>query len=373
MEYYDLLVKGGTVVDPSQGIDEERDVAISSGKIAEVRKGLSTSSAKQVLNASGRIVTPGLVDMHVHVYDAVMPLGVWPDSYCLPKGTTAVVDAGSSGYLNFPGLKKHIIDRSRTRVYALMNIGSLGLMTFATDMEPLQTDPRQVDIAKTVKVIQENRGTVVGIKWHNTFGPDALLSARVAADRAGTIVMCENSAVFWLPVSYVLNYMKKGDILTHVFQGGPSPGILDEDGNVRSEVLKAVKRGVITDVGHGAGSFSFEIAEKAIGQSFLPDVISTDLHTGNINGPVFDLPTTLSKFLALGLSVEDVVLRATSGPARAIGLADSLGTLRVGAPADVAVLRLEKGDFVFEDSTGGRRKGKQRLVTDAVVREGRTV
>ena len=373
MADYDLLVKGGTVVDPSQGMNEEKDVAMSDGKVAEIRTGLSSSSAKQVVDASGRIVTPGLMDLHAHVYDAVMPLGIWPDSYCLPKGTTTVVDAGSSGYLNFPGLKKHVIDRCRTRVYALLNIGSLGLMAFDTNMEPLQTDPRQVDIANTVKSIQENRGSVLGIKWHNTYGPDALLAARAAADRAGTIMMCENSAVFWLPVSYVLNYMKKGDILTHVFQGGPSPGILDEDSNVRSEVLKAVKRGIVTDVGHGAGSFSFDIAERAIGQGFVPDVISTDLHTQNVHGPVFDLPTTLSKFLALGLSVEDVVLRATSGPARAVGLADGLGTLRVGAQADAAVLRLEKGDFVFEDSLGKRRTGKQRLVTEVVILGGRVV
>ncbi len=373
MADYDLLVKGGTLVDPSQGINEERDVAISDGKVAEIRRGLSISSAEQVVNADGRIVTPGLVDMHAHVYDAVMPLGICPDSYCLPKGTTTVVDAGSSGHLNFPGLKKYIIDRTRTRVYALLNIGSLGLMTFATSMEPLQTDPRQVDIANTVKTVQENRDSIVGIKWHNTYGPNALLSARAAADRASTIMMCENSAVSWLPVSNVLDYMKKGDILTHVFQGGPAPGILGEDGNVRSEVLKAVKRGIVVDVGHGAGSFSFEVAEKAMGQGFLPDVISTDLHTRNINGPVFDMPTTLSKFLALGLSIEDVVLRATSGPARAIGLADGLGTLRIGAPADVVVLRLEKGDFVFEDSLGKRRKGKQRLATDAVIRGGRKV
>jgi dihydroorotase len=373
MADYDLLVKGGMLVDPSQGINEERDVAMSDGKVAEVRKGLSTSSAKQVIDANGRIVAPGLVDMHAHVYDAVMPLGVCPDSYCLPKGTTTVVDAGSSGYLNFPGLKKYIIDRNRTRVYALLNIGSLGLMAFATGMEPLQTDPRQVDIANTVKTVQENKGSVVGIKWHNTYGPNALLAARAAADRANTVMMCENSAVSWLPVSHVLSCMKKGDILTHVFQGGPAPGILDEDGNVRPEVLKAVKRGIVIDVGHGAASFSFEIAEKAMGQGFLPDVISTDLHTRNINGPVFDMPTTLSKFLALGLSVEDVVLRATSGPARTMGLADGLGTLRVGTPADVVVLRLEKGDFVFEDSLGKKRKGKQRLVTDVVVREGRIV
>ncbi|HYA21806.1 MAG TPA: amidohydrolase/deacetylase family metallohydrolase [Thermoproteota archaeon] len=367
---YDLLVKGGTLVDPSQGIGEQRDVAVSDGKVAEIRRGLSTSSAKQVVDADGLIVAPGLVDIHTHVYDAVMPLGINPDLCCLSKGTTTAVDAGSSGYLNFPGLKEHIIDRSSTRIYALLNIGSLGLMTYGTDLEPLQTDPRQVDVANTVRAIRENRDSVVGIKWHSTYGPKALLSARAAADKAGTIMMCENSAASWVPVSSVLDYMKRGDILTHAFQGGPAPGILDENGSVKPEVLKAVKRGVVIDVGHGAGSFSFETAEKAIGQGLLPDVISTDLHARSVNGPVFDMPTTLSKFLALGLSVEDVVIRATSGAARAVGLQNGAGTLRVGAAADVVVLRLETGDFVFEDSLGKKRKGERRLITDTVVRGG---
>jgi len=366
----DLLVKGGTLVDPSQGINEERDVAISDGRIAEIRKGLSASSAKQVVNADGLIVAPGLVDIHTHVYEAVMPLGICPDSYCLAKGTTTTVDAGSSGYLNFPGLKKHIIDRSRTRIYALLNIGSLGLMTYATEIEPLQMDQRQVDVTNTVKTIQENRGLIVGIKWHSTYGPKALVLAREAADKVGAIMMCENSASSWVPLSNVLSYMRKGDILTHAFQGGPAPGILNEDGTVKPEVLKATKRGVIVDVGHGAGSFSFEVAEKAIGQSLLPDVISTDLHARSVYGPVFDMPTTLTKFLALGLSIEDVVMRATSGAAHAIGLADGTGTLKVGASADVVVLRLERGDFVLEDSLGKKRRSEQRLVTDSVVRGG---
>jgi len=370
MSRYDVLVKGGTVVDPSQGIHEEMDVAISKGKVVEVRKGLSRTGAKHVVDASGKMVTPGLVDLHVHAYDAVMPLGVDVDSSCLMKGTTTAVDAGSSGYLNFPGLKKHVMRRCKTRVYAFLNIGSVGLATYGTSMQPLQENPSQVDVERTVETVKGNRDTIVGIKWHNSFGPGALLKAKRAAKLADCKLMCENSAEFWMPVSYVLDHLRSGDILTHVFQGGPNTGILGEGGEVRPEVLKAVDRGVVIDVGHGAASFSFRVAEKAMDQGLLPHVISTDLHSGNINGPVFDLPTTLSKFLMLGLSIEDVILRSTHEPAKVIGLANKIGSLKAGALGDVVTFGLKKGSFTFEDSLGEKRIGRQKLILGSVISGG---
>lgn len=373
MANHDLVIKGGTVVDPSQGIHEEMDVAVLGGKIAEVRRGLAASNARQVIDASGELVTPGLVDLHVHAYDAVMPLGIDPDLHCLAKGTTAVLDAGSSGCLNFPGLRKHVINRCTTKVYALLNIGSIGLMTYGSIMEALHEDPRHISVADAVKTIEDNRECLHGIKWHNTFGPRALVAARTVADKAGCRLMCENSALFWMPVSHILDFMKPGDILTHVFQGGPAPTVLDPGGQIRPELLGAARRGIVMDVGHGAASFSFDVAEKAIGQGFLPDVISTDLHTGNLNGPVFDLPTTLSKFLMLGLSVDEALLRATHNPAKSIGLDDRLGSLKEGFEADVVTLRVENGRFTFEDSLGQRRLGNERLLSSTVVARGRVV
>lgn len=373
MHNYDVLIKGGLVIDPSQGIHEEKDVAISRGKIVAVEKGLNAAEAEQALDASGKIVTPGLVDLHVHVYDGVMPLCIEADSCCLRKGTTTILDAGSAGSLNFPGFKKHIIDRCRTRAYAMLNIGSIGLMLYGTELRPLLEDPRQVDVERTVKTIKENRETILGIKWHNTLGPRALVMARQAADLAQCKLMCENSAYFWLPVWNILNHLRKGDILTHTFQGGPSIGILDEDGKVRSEVFKAVKRGVVLDVGHGMASFSFDVAEKAIEQGLLPEVISTDLHSGNIKGPVFDMPTTLSKFLLLGLSLEDVILRATCKPAEVMGLSENIGTLEDGALGDVSVFEMREGRFVYMDAMGKKRIGRQKLVTKAVILGGQVI
>jgi len=373
MYNYDLLIKGGLVIDPSQEIHEKKDVAISEGRIVTVEKGLNAAEAKHVIDASNQIVTPGFVDFHVHVYDAVMPLCVEADSSCLTKGTTTVLDAGSAGYLNYSGFKKHVINKSKTRIYAMLNIGSLGLMLYGTVLAPMLEDPRQIDIERTIQTIKENKDSIIGIKWHNTLGPKALLLARQAADLANCPLMCENSAYFWLPVQHVLNYLKPGDILTHTFQGGPGLGILDEDGKVKPEVFKAVKRGITLDVGHGVASFSFNTAEKAIKQGLLPDTISTDLHTRNINGPVYDMPTTLSKFILLGLSLDEVVLRATYKPAKAMGLANNIGTLKPEAPADVAVLKLKKGKFILEDATGEKRIANQKLISTTTVKNGEIV
>jgi len=370
---YDLVIKGGLVIDPSQGIHDYEDVALSEGKIVAVEKGLNAAQAKRVVDASGKIVTPGLVDLHAHVYDAVMPLGVEADSSCLTKGVTTVLDAGSAGYINFPGFRKYVIEKCRTRVYALLNMGAVGLMFFGTDFTPLSEDPRLINSERTVETIKENRNRILGIKWHNTSGPKALVWARQSANLANCRLMCENSAYFWLPLWHILRYLKAGDVLTHIFHGGPGIGILDEDGKVLSEVHKAIKRGVVLDVGHGSASFCFDTAEKAMDQGVTPDVISTDLHSGNINGPVFDMPTTLSKFLMLGLSLDDVILRSTFTPAKVMGLTESSGSLKVGMLGDVSVLKLNEGKFVFKDAMGNERIGDKKLIPTTVILGGQVV
>jgi len=370
---YDIVIKGGLLVDPSQGIHEPKDVALSEGKVAAIEKELNAAQAKRVIDASDRIVAPALVDLHVHVYDAVMPLAVEADSVCLFKGVTTVLDAGSAGYLSFPGFKKYVMERCKTRVYALLNMVAVGLMFSGTNFTPLSEDPRLINLEKTVETVKENKESILGIKWHNTSGPKALIMARRAADLAECSLMCENSAYFWLPVSHVLQYLKPGDILTHTFHGGPGIGILDEDGKVFPEVYKAVKRGVVLDTGHGSASFSFDVAEKAIDQGVMPEVISTDLHTGSINGPVFDMPTTLSKFLMLGLSLDDIILRSTFTPAKAMGLDDRLGSLKVGMLGDVSIFKLEEGKFIFKDAIGKKRTGRQKLTPTTVILGGEVI
>jgi len=208
------------------------------------------------------------------------------------------------------------------------------------------------------------------VKWHNTYGQEALLYARQVADRTGTFLMCENSALYHYPVDIVLKFMKRGDVLTHCFHGGPGPSVIDEDGKVRPEVEEAYRRGVLFDIGHGQASFSFRVAEKAIQQGLVPTTISTDLHLGNINGPVYDVGTTLSKFLLLGLSLSDVVKKATDNSARVLGINDKIGNLRPGAIADVVVWKLLEGRFEFVDCVGEKRIGEKLLKPVHVVSSG---
>ncbi len=354
---YDLLVRGGRVVDPSQNLFDDRDVAIAGGRIAQVATGIPETEARQVLNAKGKIVTPGLIDVHVHVYDGVAPLGIPADPNCVAKGVTTVVDAGSAGAHTFPGLRKYVINVADTRVYALLNISVVGQSTYSPD-NPFGEllDLRYANPKLTIKTIEQNRDTILGIKirlTRNLAGDhdlQALALAREAAD--------------------ILAMLKPGDVITHSFRGGDG-GILDDKDRVLPEVRAAIARGVHLDVGHGAGSFSFDTAEKAFRQEVLPGTISSDVHQYNVNGPVFDLATTLSKFLVLGLTLPQVVERATMNAARLFAFPQGLGTLRPGAEADLAVFSLEEGKFEFVDALGARRDGHQRLVPVATVKSGR--
>jgi len=369
---YDLLIKGGLLVDPAQEINEKRDVAFLGGKVAAVEVSIPASSADKVVDAEGKIVTPGLIDLHTHVYYHVSPrLGVEPDSSHLMKGATTVLDVGSAGFIVFPGFRKHVIERAKTRIYALVCIGSLGLITFGYDnIKSTLLNMELIDVDATVKCIEENRDVVKGVKWHRMYGQKALIAARQAADRAGCLLMCENSAIYWHPLDVVLKYLRSGDVLTHCFQGGPAPTVLDEDGNVRPEVEKAVRRGVVLDVGHGMGSFSFSVAERAILQGLLPTTVSTDLHMLNINGPVYDIGTTLSKFLLLGLTLEQVIERATINPAKVLGVDDRLGHLKPDAVGDAVVWQLLEGRFPLRDVLGVERIGQRLLGPVNVISSG---
>jgi dihydroorotase len=373
---FDLIVKGGKVVDPSQGISALRDIAISGRKIVRVAQNIDATQARRVLDASGKIVTPGLIDAHTHVYDGVAPLGIPADPNCVAKGVTTAIDAGSSGAHTFPGFRKYIIDVVETRVRVLLNISVVGQSSLSSDNphgELLSLKHANPKLA--IRTIEQNRDVIVGVKVRlsqNIAGDhdmEAFNLAKEAAEAVGLPLMVHIGDTY-SPVKSILDRMSRNDLLTHTFHGREG-GILDERGKVLSSVRAAVDRGVNLDVGHGAGSFSFEVAEKALEQGVTPGTISSDLHQYNVNGPVYDLATTLSKFLFLGLSLEEVIKRATVNPAALFGFAGELGTLREGAEADVAVFSQTEGDYEFVDAMGAKRMGHQKLNPVATVKAGK--
>ena len=374
----DLLLKGGHVVDPAAGISAVLDVAIVGDRIAAVGPDLPAAVAEQVLDVAGCLVTPGLVDIHAHVCTSHQrsSLSVPADLTSFPSGVTTVVDPGTSGWRDFAEFKERVIDRAKVRVLAFINIVGRG-MGGAWEHDVGEMRP---DLAAAVAHAYGD--VVVGIKTaHYCAGrpfdaehpPWAAVERAVeAGELCGKPVMVD----FWPAPErpypqLILEKLRPGDIHTHVFaQQFP---ILDERGRVNAHMLRARERGVVFDLGHGAASFWYRNAVPAIAQGFLPDSISTDLHAGNVNGPVFDMLTTLNKCLAMGIPLEGVIARATAAPAREIGHPE-LGTLAVGGVADIAVFQLDAGGpFSFVDCGRARLVGDRRLVCRLTLRAGRAV
>jgi dihydroorotase len=373
---YDLLLKGGHVVDPRNRISAVRDVAIADGKVALVAANISPTEAFKVVDASGLYVTPGLVDIHVHVYAGTGERGsyagdnsVYPDGFTFRAGVTTVADAGCAGWRNFEDFKQRIIDRSKTRILALLNIVGNGMRggRFEQDLADMEARP-------TADMALRHKGLVVGIKTAHYEGPEWTPVER--AVEAGTLANIPVMVDFGAnrperPVGeLVTKKLRPGDIYTHVYSGLRNEQ--DASGRVNPALLEGRKRGVIFDVGHGGGSFLWRIAVPAIKEGFLPDSISTDLHIGSMNAGMKDMLNTMDKFLAMGLSLDDVILRSTWNPAREIKH-EELGHLSAGAPADIAVLRLEKGNFGFVDMYGARLQGTQKLICELTLRDGKAV
>ena len=375
MTFYDLLVKGGTLVDPAQGLNARRDVAFANGVVAAVEAEIPAEDATEVIDAAGQLVTPGLIDLHVHIFEGVSHYGIQPDPTCLAHGATTVVDAGSAGAHTFPGFRKYVIEASETRIFAQLNISSMGMI--AGDIGELD-DLKWSDVPKALQTIEQHRDVILGVKVRLTrdaivgkhAGLTPLFHAREAADAAGLPIMVHPQEAWCDSLDDILAVMRDRDILTHTFHAR-SHGILDDQGRIRKSVRQAQERGVIFDVGHGAGSFSWDIVEQALAQDFPPTTISSDLHVYNVDGPVFDLATTVSKFLHLGLSLDDALAKATSIPARVIGMPDKIGTLAVGAWGDAVVVDLEEGAFELHDTHEQVRLGRQRLVPKTVIKGGR--
>ena len=378
---YDLLICNGRAVDPSQGLNDPRDIGLRAGKIVELGKNLDERDARETVNARGLLVTPGLIDCHVHVYSGVSHYGIDPDPNCLERGVTTAVDAGSAGAATWDGFRRYVIEVSATRLFALLNISSVGMVT------GVETDPsvgeledlRHCSVSAALETVEANRDVILGIKIRLSANLaangrnelPALKLAREAAEAARLPLMIHTPGSS-LPLPRILAEMRRGDLLTHCFHGHAA-GILDERGRVLSAVRQAVRRGVRLDVGHGKGSFRFPVAEQAMRQDILPGTISSDLHRYNLQGPVYDLATTVSKFLLLGVSLDEALRMVTAAPAEVVGMQGRLGTLKTGAEADLALFELAEGRFDFSDVAGETRTGRWKLVPRGVIRAGRVV
>jgi dihydroorotase len=373
---YDLLLKGGHVVDGRNRISAVRDVAIASGKIAAVEANINPADAFKVVDATGYYVTPGLVDIHVHVYAGTGERGsyagdnsVYPDGFTLRSGVTTVVDAGSSGWRSFDDFKQRIIDRSKTRVLALLNIVGAGMRgdKFEQNLADMEAKP-------TADMALKHKDVIVGIKTAHYSGPEWTPVERAveAGTQANIPVMVDFGANRpERPMAeLVTKKLRPGDIYTHMYSGLRNE--LDDTGHVNPGMVQGRKRGVIFDVGHGGGSFAWRIAVPAMKEGFLPDSISTDLHIGSMNAGMKDMLNVMDKFLALGMSLDDVIVRSTWHPAREIKR-EEFGHLSVGAPADIAVLKLEQGQFGFVDMYGARMRGTQKLTCELTLRDGKVV
>jgi len=370
---FDVAVTGGTVIDPANGVHARLDVGITGNRIAAVGPDLG-GKARHIVDASGGYVIPGLVDLHVHVYWGVADLSVEADPTCLGRGATTVVDAGSSGANTFAGFRRYIIEPARGRILAFLNISAMG------QIDPVWGelhDLRYVEPERAAMVARANPDVIVGFKVRISemlAGPNGLagLERAIEAGAAAGLPVMVHIGGSGFDIEEALARLRPGDIVTHSYTAW-QPGIVTSNGRIVAGALEARARGVRFDIGHGAGSFTWAVAESALADGFRPDTISSDLHRFNVPLPVQDLATTLSKFLLLGLSIDDVVAMATAAPAAALGRSAQFGTLGVSAPADVTVLALEDADVNLEDSRGVTRQAQQRLVPTAVVRDGTVV
>lgn len=373
-----LLIRGGRVMDPASALDASADILVAGGRVVAIGPGLDASGAR-IIDAAGALVLPGLVDMHTHAYWGGTLLGVNADKLGPRNGVTTWVDCGSSGAATFEGFLHHVIRPSRVRIIPLINLSYIGLTAagnLSMDVGELH-DWRFADLRELMRMREQFGGEIAGLKLRASNnacgqnGPMLLPVAREAADLMGVPLMIHVGAA---PptIDEVMPYLKTGDILTHIYNPTQGGCVLDAAGRVRDSVRDGIARGVRMDVGHGGSSFSFRVAERALDQGLLPDAISTDLHAHNIDGPVFDLPSVMAKFLALGMDLADVLERVTTRPATIIGRPE-LGRLEPGGEADIAIFRLGDGGDPLRDSEGQTRFAPQSLRHELTICRGEVV
>ncbi|HXO03565.1 MAG TPA: amidohydrolase/deacetylase family metallohydrolase [Stellaceae bacterium] len=372
---YDLLLTDGEVLDPAAGLKGRMDVGIAGGKIVAVGHNLPAKEARRTISAKGRLVTPGLVDVHAHVFVNAHDMGGHTDRFCHASGVTTLCDAGSTGSANFAGLR-HVLDTAvHTRVRAFVNLSAIGITGTSRGGE-LSHFP-YADPEGCARTISENPDLAIGVKlrygpnlvWEYTTAPVKMARQTAALCGVPLMIHITDSPI---PLPDILAEMVPGDIITHCYHGR-AHGIMGQEKQfVLKEVVEAQRHGIIFDCAHGRNHFSFRMIEKALDQGFLPDTISTDLtFTSATYGPVWDLLTTMSKLLHFGMSLDDLVARATAAPAKILGYEGTVGTLKPGANADIAVLELRDGNFELKDSEGSTITARQRLIAQMTLRDGR--
>ncbi|MGY9055504.1 MAG: amidohydrolase/deacetylase family metallohydrolase [Alphaproteobacteria bacterium] len=368
---HDLVLKGGRVIDPAQNIDRVTDVAFADGKVAAIGDGLQGRDTRYV---SGKMVTPGLIDLHTHVYWGHTSIGIDPDPYALKTACTTLVDAGTAGPANFLGYRRHIVEPADVNIVSYINISFAGIFAFSNMVMVGESDDfRLLHPEACLRAIEQHRDVICGVKVRIGMtasggkGAAPLDLALEVADAAGLPVMCH---LDYPPPSRkeTLARLRKGDVLTHCFR--PFPGApAHYDGRVREEVLEARERGVIFDIGHGGGSFGWKTAEDMVGNGFLPDCISSDVHTLSEDGPAYDQLVTMSKFLYLGMTPTEIIRASTEGPANAISRPE-LGSLAIGTQGDASVLSIEDGERALQDAKGLDRIGNQHFKAEGMVMRG---
>lgn len=379
MPTWDLVIRGGTLIDPAQGISARRDVAFRDGTVAAVAETLDPAGAREAIDATGALVTPGLIDLHAHVYHGASIIAVHADRTGLVNGVTTVVDAGSAGWTNFAAFRDYVMPAYQTRVYAFLHIGATGLTI--TRFAPELGDIAFAQVEEAARVIGENRGLILGVKVRIANGAtgrgdqanarEALRRARRAADLAGVRLMVHVSDTP-IPLPEILEQLRAGDTATHIFNGHAEQ-VLGADGRVRPEVRAAAERGVVLDVGHASVHCDVTVVRRSLAEGLRPTTLSTDLHNPPPTRVVYNLRGLMSKFLALGLPLEEVVASVTSRAAAAAGKSAEIGSLAPGLAGDAAVLELEEGRFSFVDGAGNEVKAARRFRTRHVVRAGRRV
>jgi dihydroorotase len=375
----DLLLKGGHVIDPANNMDKVMDVAVKDGKIFQIAANIPASSAKRTVDVKGLYVTPGIIDMHTHVFEGNDPgsyiadghTSVNPDAFSFRSGVTTMVDAGSSGWRNFRKFKEQTIDRSHTRVLALLNIVGTGMYGRFEEQDVSDMNPEMT--AHMIKRLFPK--IIVGIKAAHYWGGFTQVDKAVEAGKLADVPVMVDFGEHNPPnpiKSLFLEHLRPGDIFTHTYSYGPNSRetVVDEDGKVKPFIFDAKKRGIIFDVGHGGGAFSWRQAVPAVKQGFKPDVISTDLHAESMNAGMKDMSNVMSKFLNIGMSLQEVIQRSTQAPASVIKRPD-LGNLNIGGEADIAVFSVQKGNFGFLDVRRTTVKGTQKLQAELTLRAGR--
>ena len=373
-----LLLKGGEVIDPSRGIRAKLDVAVTDGVVSALAPDIDPSGAARVINVDGNIVIPGMIDLHTHVYEGVNQNGINPDLAGVRSGVTTVLDAGSAGCYTFGGFPRYVVPNAKTNVFCLLHISRVGL-----SYQPDTSRREDIDLDETVSVIRANKPLIQGVKIRAVgpgvprMGVEMVRLAKQAAVEGGVRLMvhigdrsiADGDGSEPTITRQLLPLLDKGDIITHLFSGNPGR-IIDSDGTVIPEILEAQARGVFLDTAHGRQNFSFDVAKAALDQGVEPRSISTDMTPPGRMNTVHSMTEMLARFMALGFSLEDVIGMTTVNPASALGMEDTLGSLAVGMPADISVLREETGDWLFHDTEGNTLRGDKALVPVVTVKDG---